>query len=159
VLFTRAIHESPRFFLPYRREKQYPRRKTIIERASLNQNRIAPSAMACAMGATGLWGLSFVIPVMLPGVAAFDVSLGRYLLYGLLGTILFARQSRFRPRLGRKDMAHALLFAVTGYYGCYTALVWSIDLIGPAVPTLIMGLAPVCVALAGNLRCRDLPYA
>jgi len=111
------------------------------------------------MGATCLWGLSFVIPVMLPGVTAFDVSLGRYLIYGLLGAALFARQNRFRPRLGRKDMAHALLFAVTGYYGAYTVLVWAIDLIGPAVPTLIMGLTPVSVAVVGNLRCRDLPFS
>ena len=111
------------------------------------------------MGATGLWGLSFVIPVLLPGVTAFDISLGRYLIYGLLGTLLFLRQNRSRPRLRRKDLGHALLFAVTGYYGCYTALVWAIDLIGPAVPTLIMGLTPVSVALVGNLRCRDLPLS
>jgi len=115
--------------------------------------------MACAMGATGLWGLSFVIPVLLPGVTAFDISLGRYLIYGLLGALLFARQNRSRPRLSRKDMAHALLFAITGYYGAYTVLVWAIDLIGPAVPTLVMGLTPVSVALVGNLRCRDLPFS
>lgn len=47
------------------------------------------------------------------------------------------------------------MFAVTGYYGCYTVLVYAVNLSGPALPTLVMGLTPVTVALVGAVRSRE----
>jgi len=61
--------------------------------------------------------------------------------------------------LTRSDWAHAFAFAATGYYGCYTALVYAIDCAGPALPTLVMGLTPVSVAVVGNLRRREVPFS
>jgi len=112
----------------------------------------------CAVGGAGLWGLSFVIPLFLPGISPWDVSLGRYLVYGAIGATLLWRQHAHGLRLARSDWAYAFLFAATGYYGCYTMLVYAIEYAGPALPTLVMGLMPVSVAVAGNLRRREVPF-
>ena len=110
------------------------------------------------MAAACLWGLSFVIPAMLPGVSPWDISLGRYLVYGLLGGAFLLRQHATGLRLSPSDWGRALQFAVTGYFGCYTVLVYAIDAVGPALPTLVMGLTPISVALVGNLRTRETPF-
>lgn len=95
---------------------------------------------------------------MMPGISPWDVSLGRYLVYGILGGTFLLRQHVTGLRLSPSDWSHALLFALTGYYGCYTVLVYAIEAAGPALPTLVMGLTPISVALAGNLRTREVPF-
>ncbi len=109
--------------------------------------------LAWAAGGTSLWGLSFVVPAMMRGITPWDVSLGRYIVFGLLAALLLALGGRrARPRLKPRDWGAALVFSVTGYYGCYTVMVYAIEVSGVALPTLVMGLSPVSVALAGSLR-------
>ncbi len=127
-------------------------------RRAASVRRIDPAGLACAMAGACLWGMSFVIPAMLPGISPWDISLGRYLVYGLLGGTVLLRQYATGLRLPSTDWGYALLFAVTGYYGCYTALVYAIEAVGPALPTLVMGLTPMTVAMAGNLRTREVPF-
>lgn len=119
---------------------------------------VDPIGLAAAFGGAGLWGLSFVVPVFMPGVTPWDVSLGRYLIYGCIGALLLWRQCAMGARLTRRDWAHAFAFAATGYYGCYTALVYAIEYAGPALPSLVMGLTPVSVVVIGNLRRKEAPF-
>lgn len=111
--------------------------------------------LACAAGGTGLWGLSFVVPVFLPGISPWDVSLGRYLIFGCIGLVGMRGLAASGERLTRDDWTMAVLLAVTGYYGCYTLMVYAVNLCGPALPTLVMGLTPITVALAGALRSAE----
>ncbi|GAB6039185.1 DMT family transporter [Fundidesulfovibrio butyratiphilus] len=111
--------------------------------------------LACAAGGTGLWGLSFVVPVFLPGVSPWDVSLGRYLIFGVIGLIGMRGLAASGERLTREDWIMAVLLSVTGYYGCYTLMVYAVNLCGPALPTLVMGLTPITVAVTGALRGRE----
>lgn len=121
-------------------------------------SRLDPVGLACAAGGASLWGLSFVVPLLMPGVSAWDVSLGRYLTFGAIGSVFVARARAAGFTLTARQWGSAFLFAITGYYGCYTALVTAIDLSGPALATLVMGLTPVSVAVAGNLRTREVPF-
>lgn len=93
----------------------------------------------------------------MPGISPWDVSLGRYLVFGSLAALLMWRGGPVRG-LARSQWATAFLFAFTGYYGCYTVLVAAIELAGAALPTLVMGLTPVTVALAANLKTRETPW-
>ena len=122
------------------------------------RGRISPAGLACAAGGASLWGLSFVVPLFMPGISAWDVSLGRYLVFGTLGTFFVLRAKLAGFTLTRSQWIKAFIFAATGYYGCYTALVFAIDLTGPALPTLVMGLTPVSVAVVANLRTREVPF-
>ena len=126
---------------------------------SSHTGRIDPLGLACAAGGASLWGLSFVVPLFMPGISAWDVSLGRYLVFGTLGTLFVLRAKLTGFTLTRSQWIKAFIFAATGYYGCYTALVCAIDLTGPALPTLVMGLTPVSVAVVANLRTREVPFA
>ncbi len=117
------------------------------------------TALACAIAGASLWGLSFVVPLFMPGVSPWDVSLGRYLVFGAFSAGIVSLGSNRARKLNGRQWAKAFVFAATGYYGCYTALVYAIDLSGPALPTLIMGLTPVSVAFFSNLRTRDIPFS
>jgi drug/metabolite transporter (DMT)-like permease len=57
-----------------------------------------------------------------------------------------------------RQWATAFVFAATGYYGCYTAMVMAIEAGGAALPTLVMGLTPVSVAVVSNLRTRETSF-
>jgi len=111
-----------------------------------------------AFGGASLWGLSFVVPLFMTGISAWDVSLGRYLVFGTIGAAFMLRARASGVVLNRRQWGTAFLFAVTGFYGCYTALVMAIEAGGAALPTLVMGLIPVSVAVVGNLRTRELPF-
>lgn len=119
--------------------------------------RIDPTALACAVGSTALWGVSYVTPLVMPGISPWDISLGRYLVYGLIGAFLLVRLGKTGPRLTAREWGYAVLFAFTGYYGCYTAMVYAQVTAGVALSALIMGLCPVCVAIVGNIRSREVP--
>jgi drug/metabolite transporter (DMT)-like permease len=127
--------------------------------SSSKAGHINPLGLACAAGGASLWGLSFVVPLFMPGISAWDVSLGRYLVFGTLGAFFVLRAKLGGFTLTRSQWIKAFVFAATGYYGCYTALVFAIELTGPALPTLVMGLTPVSVAVVANLRTREVPFA
>lgn len=121
--------------------------------------QISSAGLAFALGGSCLWGLSFVIPLMLPGVSSWDIALGRYLSYGAIASLFVLRARAGGVRLGRGHWGTAFVFTATGYYGCYVALVAAIELAGPATATLVMGLTPVSVAMAANLRTREVPFS
>lgn len=111
-----------------------------------------------AAGGASLWGVSFIAPLMMPGVSAWDVSLGRYMVFGCLAALLMWRGGGPSRGLTASQWGTAFLFAFMGYYGCYTVLVAAIGIAGVALPTLVMGLTPVSVALAANLKTRETPF-
>ena len=110
------------------------------------------------MGGTGLWGFSFVIPLFLPGVSPWDISLGRYLIFGIVGAFFIARESAAGAKLTVPQWGWAFLFAATGCYGPYVAMVYAISLSGPALLSLVLGLTPMCVAVIGNMRSREVSF-
>jgi drug/metabolite transporter (DMT)-like permease len=119
--------------------------------------RVTPAGMAFAVSGASLWGLSFVVPLFMPGVSPWDVSLGRYLFFGCIGFSLMLRSRARGQRLTLKQWGSAFVLAGVGYYFCYTTLVYAIEKAGPALPTLVMGLAPLTVAITANLRTREVP--
>src|SRR5260370_20899409 len=53
-------------------------------------------------GAGLVWGLAFLVPVLLPGWSAVAVTAGRYLAYGILSLALLAYEGRAAWRLARQ---------------------------------------------------------
>lgn len=65
-----------------------------------------------AGGAAGLvWGLAFLVPVLLHGWSAVAVTTGRYLAYGLVSALLFLAGRRGMRGLARRHWRPALAFA------------------------------------------------
>ncbi len=110
------------------------------------------TAAGLGAGATAglVWGLAFLLPVLLGGWNPVIVTVGRYLAYGLLSVVLFALGGRSVRELARQHWRLALAFAVAGNVGYYLLLVVGIRAAGAPLTDMVIGAIPVVVAVVGN---------
>lgn len=101
-----------------------------------------------------LWGFVFVVPKMLPEVPSTLIACGRFLFYGIISLAALglarSRGARLQGLVSRGALGHAALFALAGNSLYYFFLVLGIRYAGVTASSLIIGLLPVTVALAGN---------
>ena len=99
-----------------------------------------------------LWGLSFVAPRAVLPFTALELSVARYLLFGLVCVLLMV-DARFRPTgLTRRQRAVGFALGAFGYFGYFLTISYAVLLAGAVLPPLIAGTAPVVLAVIGNLR-------
>lgn len=114
----------------------------------------------CGLSANLIWGLAFLIPVLLPDSDSVALALGRYMVFGVLSVgILIARRGAELSGLSWRVWSTALLFAFAGHLGYYFFLVQAITHAGAPIATSIIGIMPVTVALAGNWIRREFPFS
>lgn len=116
------------------------------------------TGLGVGIGANMIWGLAFLIPVLLSEFSPVAVTLGRYVCYGLLSVLLVLFTS---ARIRGHDWPvwrACLLFAVTGNVGYYFFLVQGVALVSAPVVAVIIGTVPVTVALYGNAKRREFPF-
>lgn len=110
----------------------------------------AGTAFAAAAGL--MWGLVFVVPLLLPDYAPVLLSVSRYLAFGLIALPLAWLDRRRLAALTRADWTEALKLAAVGnllYYGC---LAGAIQHAGAPLPSMIIGTLPVWIAVLSNRR-------
>jgi drug/metabolite transporter (DMT)-like permease len=105
-----------------------------------------------ALAAGILWGLVFVVPLLLPDYPATLLSVARYLAFGLIALPLAVLDRRELARLTRADWHEALRLALVGNLLYYSFLAAAIQRAGGALPTAIIGTLPVVIAIVSNLR-------
>jgi drug/metabolite transporter (DMT)-like permease len=110
---------------------------------------IVYAILACAG-----WGLAFVGPQVLHAWPATAVAAGRYIAYGLwsLLALLAVRLRQGPRRFDAKKWRAAVLLTLAGNLLYYVLLSAAVQRAGVFLPTLIIGLLPVTVSLAGRLR-------
>lgn len=111
--------------------------------------------VACGMGAGAVWGVVFLAPELLRGFGALQLTLGRYLAYGLLAAILIA--SRWRELFGRVTSNQWRALAWLAFVGntlYYILLSTAVRTGGIAMTSLVIGFLPVAVTIVGS-RDRD----
>jgi drug/metabolite transporter (DMT)-like permease len=108
--------------------------------------------IAAALGAGLIWGLVFVIPLLLPDYPATLLTFGRYLAFGLVTLPIAWWQRTALRRLTRADWALALKLSIVGNIIYYLALSAAIQLAGAPLPTLVIGTLPVVIAVCSNLQ-------
>jgi len=107
-----------------------------------------------ALAAGLLWGLVFVVPLLLPQYPAALLSAGRYLAFGLIALPLaWLDRARLRE-LTRADWIEALKLAAVGNLLYYLLLASAIQHAGAPLPTMIIGTLPVVIAIVSNMRDR-----
>ena len=107
----------------------------------------------CGVAAGALWGLVFVVPLLLPDYPAPLLAFGRYLAFGLIALPLAWWDRAALAQLRRADWLQALRLAAIGNITFYLLLTSAIQLAGAPLPTLIAsGALPVVIAVASNLR-------
>ena len=116
-----------------------------------------------ALAAGLMWGLVFVVPLLLPEYPPALLSVARYLAFGLVALPLaWLDRSRLRE-FSRADWREAARLALVGNLFYYLFLAAAIQRAGGPLPTMIIGTLPVVIAITANLRdaARDgrLPWA
>ncbi len=105
-----------------------------------------------ALAAGLMWGLVFVAPLLLPEYPPALLSTGRYLAFGLIALPLaFLDRARLRE-LTRADWIEAAKLALVGNLVYYLCLAAAIQRAGGPLPTMIIGMLPVVIAITANLR-------
>lgn len=105
----------------------------------------------CGLVAGALWGMVFIVPELLSGFTALQLSVGRYLAYGAMALLLLL--PRLRPllaRLERGDVVALLRHALAGNIVYYILLSYGVQYAGVAPTSLIVGLVPLVVTLLGR---------
>lgn len=120
-------------------------------RAVVSRPADTRSGTAAGIGASLVWGTAFLVPVLLGGWNPVIVTLGRYLVYGLLSAILLVRGGRDVRRALRAHWRTALAFAIAGNAGYYLLLTIGISAAGAPLTDMVIGAIPVVVAVAGNI--------
>jgi drug/metabolite transporter (DMT)-like permease len=105
-----------------------------------------------------LWGLTFIAPRAVLPFSAFDLSVLRYLVFGLVSVALMV-SPRFRPvGMAWRMLVTGLLLGAFGTFGYFLSISYAVLLAGPVLPPLIAGTAPVLLAIVANLHERSLPW-
>lgn len=105
----------------------------------------------CGLGAGALWGLVFLAPAWLAAWSPLELAAGRYSAYGLLALLLAAPRLRsLWTRLERGDCLALLRHALSGNIVYYVLLALAVKFAGVAPSSLIVGLLPVAVTIAGS---------
>jgi drug/metabolite transporter (DMT)-like permease len=119
-----------------------------------NHRRHAPPMLLgvfYALIAGLLWGLVFIVPLLLPNQSPALLSLGRYLAFGCVCVPLAAFQWRALRSLTARDWRWAFSLSVVGNCVYYGFLAFAIQTLGNPLPALIIGTLPVVIALCANL--------
>ncbi len=105
-----------------------------------------------ALAAGLLWGLVFVVPVLLPQYPAPLLSFARYLAFGLIALPLAWLDRRRLAQLDRADWLEALKLGAVGNVLYYFLLAAAIQNMGTPLPAMVIGTLPVVIAISSNGR-------
>lgn len=112
------------------------------------------AGLLAALGAGMLWGLVFVVPLMLAEYPGIVLAFGRYIAFGVLAVGLAWIDRAALAQLTRADWVEATKLALVGNLIYYTTLASAIQLAGAPLPTLMIGTLPVVIAICANLAER-----
>lgn len=108
-----------------------------------------------------VWGLIYVIPSLLLGYNAIEITIMRYVFYGGLSSIilLFNIKKIFK-KYPLSLWINAFMLALFGHVFFYLGTVIGLRLASPPVTILIVGgLVPIVVAFYGNWELREVRFS
>lgn len=105
----------------------------------------------CGAGAGALWGLVFLAPELARTSSPLQLTIGRYLAYGLLSVVLIAPRWRvLAVGLGRREWLALGWLSLCGNTLYYILLSSAVQLGGIALTSLVIGFMPVVVTVVGS---------
>jgi drug/metabolite transporter (DMT)-like permease len=114
--------------------------------------------IAAAVLAAVSWSLSFIVPFVIGRYSLFDFALVEFVFSGLLALGLLWRHSAAVRGLRREDWFAAWTLGLIGYVGYFLAVMGAAVYAGPVIAPAFLGLVPVVLAVAGNLRERTVAW-
>jgi drug/metabolite transporter (DMT)-like permease len=115
------------------------------------QSRSLWFGLGAGILAGAMWGLVFLTPELTPGFLPIQLSAGRYLAYGVLAAALVAPAwRRLVATLGWREWRALAWLSFTGNILYYVFLANGVRGGGVAMTSLVIGLLPVTITLAGS---------
>jgi drug/metabolite transporter (DMT)-like permease len=106
----------------------------------------------CALGAGLMWGLVFVVPLLLPDYPGMVLSFGRYIGYGLFALMPAFFDRRRVAALTKADWIASTRLSLVGNLLYYAALASAIQLADAPLPAMMIGTLPVIIAIFANRK-------
>lgn len=111
--------------------------------------------IGCGIGAGALWGLVFLAPELAGMFRPLELTIGRYIAYGMMALIAIApRLRRLGAKIGREGVIALVWLSLAGNTVYYFLLSAAVQMGGIAMTSLIIGFLPVAVTIVGS-RDRD----
>lgn len=106
------------------------------------------------LGACALWGMTYLLPVLLPQYDSLYIAISRALIMGLVSVVLVALfLDKFR-QLKKEDWIFSVKLTLIGNLIQAWFLMMSVQYAGVPVAGICFGAVPVLVALISNERAR-----
>ncbi|MBN3755288.1 DMT family transporter [Paraburkholderia sp. Tr-20389] len=107
------------------------------------------------IGATGLWAISLIAPLILAAFSPTEITAARYLWYGIVSAAILLVRYRHR-RLGVRRWIRAAFYGLSGNVAVSILVSFAVQNTGAEVVIPIIGLLPISISVAGS---RHLPVA
>lgn len=101
-----------------------------------------------------IWGLVYVIPLLLPDYGPLEIAFMRYAIFGSASLVLALRERERFAALGAAGWRAAAALGIVGNIGYYAVLVAAVKTAGVPVAGAFTALVPVTVALTANHLAR-----
>jgi drug/metabolite transporter (DMT)-like permease len=105
------------------------------------------------------WSLSFIAPFVIGDYSLFDFTLVEFVVSGILSVGLLWRNAAAVRRLMLKDWFAGCSLGLIGYVAYFLAVMGAAVYAGPVIAPAFLGLVPVVLGVAGNLRERTVSWA
>jgi drug/metabolite transporter (DMT)-like permease len=106
--------------------------------------------ISAALGAGVLWGFVFLVPQILPDFSPLEISFGRFFFFGLFSLLYTGHAKSILQRLPLKEIILVICLSGAGFWLYTILLVWSVQYNGGIITTLVIGLLPITIPLAGK---------
>lgn len=118
---------------------------------SMSAGKSIWTGVACGMGAGALWGLVFLAPELIREFSPLQITIGRYLSYGLIAAALIAPRWRsLAAHIHRRQWWNLTWLAFVGNTLYYLLLASAVQTGGIAMTSLVIGFMPVAVTVVGS---------
>lgn len=105
----------------------------------------------CGAGAGALWGLVFLAPELVRSFAPLQLSVGRYLAYGITAAVLIApRWKKVFSGVRLQDWKALFWLSIFGNTLYYVLVAAAVHAGGIALTSLVLGFMPVAVTIIGS---------
>lgn len=102
------------------------------------------------LAATMIWGMIYIIPLMLPQYDPMLIALSRYVVFGIFSIGLIAKEIRILRLLEKKDWITAAMLGIIGSFGYYWILSEAIVRAGASVAGAFSAMIPVAASIWAN---------
>jgi len=123
---------------------------TATATSTMRGNRTL-AGVTCGIGAGALWGLVFLAPELVRSFGPVEMTIGRYLAYGLISVLLLTGRWRsLLPKIARQEWRALAWLSLAGNTFYYILLSAAVQFGGIAMTSLVIGFLPVAVTIIGS---------